>query len=286
MTRSQIKIRALRVANENNIEGFKASDRWLDRFCRRWGLANRRVTTKSTLGDKRREELNGIANRFLRQFLRSRKVCRLVSFVLVTVRLVQKGYKLSCILNMDEGASPCVFGCCDAHCSPCRSGHDGELHHRAHWHQTRESLFDDARLTRCRQVAARVTNRNKERVSVVLTIAADGTKFRPLLIFGRRKTLPKNLSPGVDALVQVQSSVLLGPWQTMLCLFQASGFMDEKCMLDYVDNNFRKGPANFEEELLMVLDSHSAHHTPAVLKAFSKLKTTVIKVCASALACA
>ena len=97
------------------------------------------------------------------------------------------------------------------------------------------------------EIKGRTTGHEKERVTVVLTAAADGTKFKPFVIFAR-KTVPKKLPKGVVAAVQDK------------------GWMDEAKMLEYQNKVWAPGPANFGERLLGVFDSHKPHLTDKVLE--------------------
>jgi len=161
--------------------------------------------------------------------------------------------------------------------STCQPGLAGQLHDRSSRHQARSYLRIVHAQEHVAQVAAAVSSSgNKERVTVVLTVAADGTKYPPSIIIGRRKYVPKNLPKGLDAQVQVARSPLAR--NRFVGSLQSSGFMDERCMLEWIDTTFRKGPGAFDDDLILILDSHSAHHTEKVLKAFEEHKTHVVKV--------
>lgn len=99
-------------------------------------------------------------------------------------------------------------------------------------------------------VKAVQTNKAKERVSVVLTCGADGTKYKPMIIFGHRTTVPDDIPAGIFATTQ------------------QSGFQDETTMLAYLKNIWRtkggNGPADWDRPILAVLDSHKSHLTEKV----------------------
>jgi hypothetical protein len=99
-------------------------------------------------------------------------------------------------------------------------------------------------------VKAVQTNKAKQRFTVVLTCGADGSKYQPMIIFGNRTTVPKNMPSGVYVTVQ------------------PSGFQDERTMGEYLRNIWKNkkgtGPAEWDQQLLAVLDSHKSHLTASI----------------------
>ncbi|GBB89805.1 hypothetical protein RclHR1_16600001 [Rhizophagus clarus] len=98
------------------------------------------------------------------------------------------------------------------------------------------------------------TRNEKNRFTVVLTCAADGTKFPPICIF-KGKKLPHNERD------LIPSGIIV--W------FQQNGWMDSNLMMDYVDYiNESRTDSESKFPMIIVYDSFKEHLEESVKKKF------------------
>lgn len=194
-----IKLESLR---ESSNPDFKASDGWLQKFKRRFGLSTRqRTSIGQKLPDDSKEKLMSFHK-----------------FVLSLRR--QHEYPLSDIFNMDE--TPLRFD----------------------MPETRTLSFAGEKT-----VHIKTTGAEKRGFTCVLTVAADGSKVKPLVIF-KGKRDPKVATDHVKVTVQEK------------------GWIDESGCLNWIRDSFPKRKNNSRR--LLVWDSCRVHLTDAVKKELRK----------------
>lgn len=109
-------------------------------------------------------------------------------------------------------------------------------------------------------VAAKTAGYEKLRFTVVLTIAADGKKLMPMIIFKGLVNVPKvNFPKGVHVTVA------------------KGGSMNEDLMLEYVKSIIRTRVRSslLQKKAILIMDSHRAHLMESVKEALRKSKTDI-----------
>ena len=98
--------------------------------------------------------------------------------------------------------------------------------------------------------------RTKNRLTVVLTCAGDGSKLKPLVIF-KRKTMPK-----------------IANKHGVVVAVQQKGWMDENIMKIWIEKVWRSRIGGLgRRRSLLVLDSFEAHKTEQVKRSFKSENT-------------
>ena len=105
-------------------------------------------------------------------------------------------------------------------------------------------------------VKIRTTGNEKNRLTVVLTCAGDGSKLKPLVIF-KRKTMPK-----------------IANKHGVVVAVQEKGWMDENIMKLWIEKVWRSRIGGLgRRRSLLVLDSFEAHKTEQVKRSFKNENT-------------
>lgn len=105
-------------------------------------------------------------------------------------------------------------------------------------------------------VKIRTTGNEKNRLTVVLTCAGDGSKLKPLVIF-KRKTMPK-----------------IANKHGVVVAVQQKGWMDENIMKIWIEKVWRSRIGGLgRRRSLLVLDSFEAHKTEQVKRSFKSENT-------------
>jgi len=100
-------------------------------------------------------------------------------------------------------------------------------------------------------VKIRTTGNEKNRLTVVLTCAGDGSKLKPLVIF-KRKTMPK-----------------IANKHGVVVAVQEKGWMDQNIMKIWIEKVWRSRIGGLgRRRSLLVLDSFEAHKTEQVKRSF------------------
>lgn len=112
-----------------------------------------------------------------------------------------------------------------------------------------------------KSVVCRTTGNEKLRVTVMLSVLADGTKLRPFVIL-RRKNLPKEKLP---------SGVVV------VC--QEKGWMTDQLMLEWLEKIWNRRPgAMLRQRGMLTLDSFRGHLTEAVKNKIKDLNTDLVVI--------
>ena len=103
-------------------------------------------------------------------------------------------------------------------------------------------------------VSIKTTGHEKEHMTVMLCMCADGTKLPPNVIL-KRKTMPRDTVP-----------------KGLVVTVQQKGWMDLDKPKDWIKQVWAKRPMS-QKRALLVLDSFQAHRNPYVKKLLGRYKT-------------
>ncbi|KAJ4426521.1 hypothetical protein ANN_27335 [Periplaneta americana] len=112
-----------------------------------------------------------------------------------------------------------------------------------------------------KSISLRTTGNEKQRITVMLAVTADGGKLPPYVIL-KRKTMPKeNLPKGL----------------VIRC--QEKGWMTTELMVDWLATVWNRRPgALLCKRAMLVLDAFKGHLTPEVKKKITALKTDLVVI--------
>lgn len=249
-----IKKKALAISQDVDLT-FKASNGWLNNFLKRFNLVSRAVTS---VGQK-------VILTYRRDFCRSFFELIDISFVNASNKMYYqvppnapalirnyfehvdehlKGLPLSDILNMDE--TPMYFD------------------------MPRNRTFD---LRAVQTVPAKTAGYDKLRFTVVLTIAADGTKLFPMIIFKGKYSIHE-----FDSLIHLipfsgLKNIPKGNYPTdVIVTVSMKGSMKEELMLEYIAKVVKgRRQSLWKMPSALIMDSYRSHLMDSIKKEMNRL---------------